>query len=70
MFRNNYSGSRCPKCENRNFEVVEETPTNSNFKLEFVRCSSCKTVVGVVEFFNNGHLLHKLAKALNINLDR
>lgn len=69
MFTNNYSGSKCPKCEKTSFEVVEETPSKSNFKLEFVRCSYCKMVVGVLEYFNNGELLYKLARKLNINLD-
>ena len=69
MFRTNYSGSKCPNCKISSFEVVEETPNNSQFKFNFIRCTSCKTVVGVLEFFNNGELIRRLAKQLNINLD-
>lgn len=63
------SKSTCPKCENSTFETVEETPRNSNFKLLFTRCSSCGCVVGVTENYNISHLLFKLARKLNINLD-
>lgn len=69
MFTNNYSHSKCPKCERTQFEVAVETPLHSNFKLQFVRCSSCKTAIGVLEYLNNAALLHKLAEKLNIRLD-
>lgn len=61
--------SKCPKCEGTRFESVIETPDNSNFKMQFVRCWSCKTVVGVHEFYNNGALIFKLAKKLKIDLE-
>ena len=35
----------------------------------FVRCQWCKTVVGVLEYYNNGSLIFKLAKKLNVNVD-
>ncbi len=69
MFTNNYSGSKCPKCENRSFETVLETPNKSNFKLQFIRCVSCKTVIGVSDYYNLGALIYKFAKKMNINLD-
>ena len=62
--------SKCPKCQATGFESVIETPNNSNFKLQFIRCKSCKTVVGVQDYYNIGNLLYVLAKKLNINLDR
>ena len=61
--------SKCPRCEKTRFEVVLESPDNSNFKMQFIRCWSCKTVVGVLEYYNNGVLIQKLAKKLNINLE-
>ncbi len=70
MLTNNYSGSKCPKCESKNFESVLETPSKSNFKLQFIRCTSCKTVVGVLEYYNLGSLIDKLAKKLNITLNK
>lgn len=66
----NYSHSKCPNCQRTSFETVEETPKDSNFKLMFIRCDSCKTVVGVIDYFNIGNLIHKLADKLNVNLDR
>jgi hypothetical protein len=65
----NYSGSKCPSCKSSSFEVEEETPTASNFKLLFIRCSTCKTVVGVTESNNVGYLIRKLAEALNVEID-
>lgn len=68
MSLTNYSGSKCPSCQSTNFEMKEETPNGSGFKLMFIRCISCKTVVGVLEYFNSGFLIKELAKKLNINL--
>ena len=66
----NYSGTKCPKCENTSFEVVNDTPKDSNFKLMYVRCYSCKTLVSVLDFFNLGTQIKKLAKGLNIDLEK
>jgi len=63
------SSSKCPKCDSSTFESVIETPKNSNFKLNFIRCASCKTVVGVLDFYNIGALIRSFANKLNINLD-
>lgn len=66
MLTNNYSGSKCPSCKGTTFETVVETPTSSNYKLQFIRCYSCKTVVGVTEFFNIGALIDKIFIKLGI----
>jgi hypothetical protein len=60
--------STCVKCGNTLFEVVEKEPAQSNFKLMFVQCNSCGGVVGVVEFYNVGGLITKLAEALKVKL--
>lgn len=52
--------SRCPKCNNSTFEIVEQEPKNSSYKLMFVQCSSCGSVIGVLDYFNIGTLLKKL----------
>ena len=62
--------SKCPKCENTEFEVVNETPVNSNFALIFIRCANCHTVVGVIDYYNVGTLVKKLAGKLKIDLDK
>lgn len=64
------NSSKCPKCENSNFEVVNELPVNSNYELIFVRCASCHTVVGAVDYYNIGSLIKKLALKLRIDLDK
>ena len=51
--------STCPKCSNHSFEVQEFTPTRSKYKLLFVQCSSCGAVIGVIDYFNIGHMLEK-----------
>ncbi|MDT5121819.1 MAG: hypothetical protein QOC96_1301 [Acidobacteriota bacterium] len=62
--------STCPKCNSHSFEMKEAEPANAMYKVNFVQCSSCGAVVGVMDYFNIGVLLRKLARALNINLDR
>lgn len=60
--------STCPKCASNSFESVIREPKGSNYQLLFTQCSGCGCVVGVTEYFNVGVLVHKLAKALNIDL--
>jgi uncharacterized Zn finger protein len=62
--------SKCPSCSNTEFETVNETPVNSNYELIFVRCTSCKVVVGVVDFYNVGTLIKKLATKLKVDLEK
>lgn len=61
--------SSCLKCGNHHFEVAANEPRGSRFKLLFVQCSSCGAVVGVLDHFNIGSLLHTLAKRLGTRLD-
>jgi len=60
--------STCVKCDGHNFEIKEVSPNNGSFKYYFVQCSSCGGVVGVVEYYNTGAILHKLAKKLGVPL--
>lgn len=52
--------SLCPKCENHSFEMVEVEPGNWRFKIMFVQCTSCGTVVGTMDYFNLSTLIHEL----------
>lgn len=61
--------SKCPKCDNYQFEMVENTPKKSNFKIMLIQCSSCGCVVGTAPYYNTANLIHKLAAKLKINLD-
>jgi hypothetical protein len=58
--------STCIKCGGTRFEVRENTPRDSAFKLMFVQCAACGGVVGVQEYYNIGGMLQKLAKKLNL----
>lgn len=70
MYTETSSSSKCPKCENTQFEAVNETPVNSNYELIFVRCTKCQTVVGTIDYYNVGTLIKKLAQKLKIDLDK
>jgi len=59
----------CPKCGNHSFSLEELNVKKSTFKLLGVCCESCGAVVGIKEFFDNGTLIYKLAKKLNVDLD-
>jgi hypothetical protein len=43
---------------------------NSDYELIFVRFTSCKAVVGVIDYYNVGTLVKKLAAKLNVELDK
>ena len=58
----------CPKCDNHTFRMAEIEPLGSNFKLNAVVCAACGTIVGVLEYYNNGQLIHDLAKKLGVTL--
>lgn len=61
--------SRCPKCENSFFEVKESSPSGSNYKIMFVQCSKCGSVVGTMDYWNIGTLVKDLEKKINRNYD-
>ena len=65
---NNYSHSKCPKCEHTSFELAEDAPLNATHKLYYIRCTSCKTIVGALPYLDTNALIQKLAKGLRINL--
>lgn len=47
--------STCIKCGGlTTFEIVENTPLNSAFKLMFVQCARCGGVVGAMDYYNIG----------------
>jgi hypothetical protein len=56
--------STCVKCGKQAFEVKETTPSQSNYRLMFVQCSSCGGVAGVLDYYNLGALLKTQEKTL------
>src|SRR5690242_18829758 len=58
------ASSTCIKCGNHIFELVEQEPISSAFRLNFVQCSCCGGVVGVLDHFNIAQLISEFAKKL------
>lgn len=51
--------SKCPRCGSENFQMVDSNlfEPNSQYPLRFVQCSSCKSVIAVLDYFNLGKLI-------------
>jgi len=49
----------CSHCDNQLFQVEEQTPEGSGYKLLFVQCASCGTPVGVLDYFNIGAMMEE-----------
>lgn len=52
--------STCGKCGGHRFELSEQSPSGSNFKLQFVQCTACGVPVGAMEYFSAGAKLTNL----------
>ncbi len=59
--------STCPKCDNTTFEMVENSPRRSKYKLEFIQCAACGAVVGVMDYLNIGAKLEEMEKKIGSN---
>lgn len=59
----------CVKCGKTSFELREATPSNSDYRVNFVQCSNCGGVIGVLDFYNIGDLILRLADRLNVKLE-
>lgn len=62
--------STCMKCGKTQFEVKECTPRGSSSKIQFVQCTNCGGVIGVMDFYDIGGALHQLDDKLNALLKR
>jgi hypothetical protein len=62
-----FSISTCAKCGGGMFKVVTQEPAGSNYKSNFIQCSSCNAPIGVVDYYNTGAQLEE-QKALINNL--
>jgi len=68
--------SSCTRCNSHSFELIENSPLNSDFNVCFVQCSSCGCVVGVFQSFDIASLIDtqneaikKIAQALKVYVD-
>lgn len=61
--------SICSKCERSNFEMVEQgNVRGAKYKIMFIQCSHCGSVVGTTDYYNVPSLLEKVAKRMGFNL--
>ncbi len=56
--------STCPKCGFNTFEAEVKEIISYAFKLNFIQCASCGCVVGVMPYYDPGHLGHEAEKKL------
>jgi hypothetical protein len=56
--------SNCPRCSSESFEIKEVQPLGTSFNYFFLQRASCGAVVGVVDYYNTGALLHWQEKAI------
>lgn len=64
--------STCKHCGGQIFEVVEQSPTNANYKMFFVQCSACGQPVGVLEYYTGWVKMNNIedkVKRLEAKLD-
>ena len=58
------STTKCPKCQSVGFESYAESVAGAKYYITFIRCSTCKTAVGVMETENISAMLRDLAVKL------
>lgn len=58
----------CPRCKGNFFAMSELKLTGSAFRMMAIHCSACGCIVGMQEYLNAGALIHKLAKALRVDI--
>ena len=56
--------STCMKCGSSSFEIKENSPKSSRFKLMFVQCASCGGVIGAMDYMNIGAELQDVKNAI------
>jgi hypothetical protein len=68
--------STCIKCGGHLFEIQEQEPQGSAFKVFFVQCTKCGGAVGILPYYDAGVLakrneaaLKKIADHLNVLID-
>lgn len=65
VYSPNSSGTKCPKCDNTNFELVNDVPTGTKWVLLYLRCSSCKTFMQALPFDNTNTLIESMQDDIN-----
>jgi len=58
--------SKCGYCGGFTWELYTESPNDSAFKINFIRCSHCKVPIGTMEFFNLHSTIEILQKKIEV----
>jgi formate dehydrogenase maturation protein FdhE len=61
----NHSGTKCPKCDNSSFTLVEDFPANANFKMYYIRCASCNTFLQALPYYDTNSKIEALQEDIN-----
>lgn len=56
--------SCCGFCKSTSFEIAENSPSGSRYKVMFVQCSSCGHPIGVLPYTNTEYLINKTKEQL------
>jgi hypothetical protein len=62
------SGTKCPKCENTTFEMVIDTPKGCLYKMNYIRCISCKTFLQATDYYDVNDTLNEIKKHLGMSI--
>ena len=65
MAFSNSSGTKCPKCEMSDFEIVEDFPANATYKFYYIRCRSCQTFLQAIPFNDINNKIDVLEDIIN-----
>ena len=62
--------SKCGNCGRiGGWEMVEQSPLNSEWKVQFIQCMYCGVPIGVLPWHNTAAVLRVLAAKLNVKLN-
>lgn len=56
--------SKCPHCKGTAFELKENSPRDSRFRIYFIQCSGCGAPFATMDYFNTGTLMEKQEKKI------
>jgi hypothetical protein len=61
----NHSGTKCPKCSSSSFTLVEDFPSNANFKMYYIRCSSCNSFLQALPYYDTNSKIEQLQEDID-----
>jgi len=58
--------SKCPRCENTNFEMKYDSPLGATYQVSLVQCAQCGAVVGVTDRNDTAAVIDPISRKLEI----